>query len=407
MPFHRIAAIVLVLIFTGTPSGSAQLGGPIVDSASSPFPSLVTRGSCDPSGNIDEVPFDAASVPFEDWLKEPKARQIPMDMRVTAPELRMDQQTAVVYEGKIDLKNPKEAPERQVVFFVGVDSAAGQRLTETSVHAVNLPANIEGRVDVSVLGCIYFRPGRYSLWIAAYDESSGKHSVQRQNVRVSEIKNDPLPLLESQSPPARFPDLTPEETDLDKAIPSPLFLPVSNRRPLAIDIISLNPGQRNAIGPLSQMALKDSSISVASLDLEKQKVVYDSRTTGTFDFTEMLKAADRHRQDQSIDVNVLLTPDRVGYLRKFLQERMKSSDGKARVTFVVSSPMDFQRGADTSAIQLDANCECRLFYLQMFPRSGDDLEKVLRSAQSRRLVVNSALEFRKALASIVRDLEAF
>jgi hypothetical protein len=403
----RTALLLLVVIFTGKESGSAQIGGPIVDSASSSFPSLVTRGSCDPSGNIDEVPFEPTAVPLEDWLKERKARQIPMEMRVNPPELRMDQQTAVFYEAKIHLKNPKAALERKVVFFVGVDSAAGKRLTETSVHAVDVPTNVQGDFDLAVVGCVYFRSGSYSLWIAAYDEISGKHSVQRQNVRVSEIKNDPLPLLESQSPPARFPDLTPEESDLDKAIPSPLFLPVSNKRPLAIDIISLNPNQRNAIGPLSQMAVKDGSISVATLDLEKQRVVYDSRATGTFDFTEMLKAAERHRQDQSIDVNVLLTPDRVGYLRKFLQERMKSSDGKARVTFVVSSPMDFQRGADTSAIQLDANCECRLFYLQMFPRSGDDLEKVLRSAQSRRLVVSSALELRKALASIVRDLEAF
>jgi hypothetical protein len=368
---------------------------------------VTTRSSCDPAGNIDEVPFEPTSVPIEDWLKERKARQIPMEMRVSPPELRMDQQTAVHYQARVQLKNPRAAEERKVVFFVGVDSAAGERLTETSVHAVDVPTHIKGSFDLAVVGCIYFRPGSYSLWIAAYDESSGKHSVHRQNVRVSEIKNDPLPLLESQSPAARFPDYTPEAADLEKVIPSPLFLPVANKRPLAIDIISLNPNQRNAIGPLAQLAVKDSSLSVVTLDLEKQKVVYDSRATGTFDFTEMLKAAERHRQDQNIDVSVLLTPDRVGYLREFLQERMKSSDGKARVTFVVSSSMDFQRGADISAIQLDANCECRLFYLQVLPRGGDDLEKVLRSPQSRRLTVNSALEFRKALASIVRDLEAF
>src|SRR6185503_9339193 len=108
----------------------------------------------------------------------------------------------------------------------------------------------------------YFRPGSYSLWIAAYDANTGKHSVQRKNVRVSELKNDPLPLLESQMPPARFPDFTAEEAELDKVIPSALFLPVSNKRPLAIEIISLSPFERNVIGPLAQMALKDSSLSV-------------------------------------------------------------------------------------------------------------------------------------------------
>jgi hypothetical protein len=289
-----------------------------------------------------------------------------------------------------------------------VDSADGKRLTETSVHAVNVPPDIKGDFDLKVLGCVYFRPGAYSLWIAAHDVSTDKHSVRRQNVRVSEIKNDPLPLLDSKNPPARFPDYTPEETELDKAIPTSLHLPVSNRRPLAIDIISLSPYQRGVIGPLSQMALKDSSISVATLDLETQRVVYDSRTRGTFDFTEMLKAAERQRQDQSIDLRVLINGDNASFLRKFLEQRIKSSDDKARVMFVVSSPMSFERGAEVSAMTLDANCDCRIFYIQMSPRNGrDDLEKILASTQTRRLEVTTPLEFRKLLASIIRELEAF
>jgi hypothetical protein len=405
---RRISVLFLVALLAGIRSGSAQISVPIRDAPFQLVSSIGMGGSsCNPAGNIDEVPFEASAVPIEDWLKQPKASQIPMEMKLSPPELRMDQQTAVYYRASINLKNPKAAQERKVVFFIGVDGATGERLTETSVRAVDVPSHVQGNFDLAVLGCVYLRPGSYSLWIAAYDESTGKHSVRREKVRVSEIKNDPLPLLESQFPPARFPDLTPEETDLNAVIPSPLFLPVSNKRALSVDIITLSPYQ-NGIGPLTHMALKDSSISVANFDLQTQKVVYDSRVTGTYDFTEMLQALKRHKQDQTIDLSVLLTrDDRVGYLRKVLEERMKSSDGKASVTIVLSSPIDFKRGADTSAIQLDANCECRLFYLQMFPRSSDDLEKVLGASQSRRLEVNSALEFRKALASIVRDLEAF
>jgi hypothetical protein len=397
----RTALLVIVVILAGTTSGSAQFR--IIEEIP-----LVPPGSCDPSGNIDETPFDASSVPLEDWLKEREARQIPMEMKVREPELRMDQQTAVFYEAKIELKTIPVPEDRKVVFFVGVDSADGKRLTQTSVHAVNVPTDIKGDFDLKVLGCVYFRPGNYSLWVAAHDVSTVKHSVRRQNVRVSEIKNDPLPLLDSKNPPARFPDYTPEETELDKAIPTSLHLPVSNRRPLAIDIISLSPYQRRVIGPLSQMALKDSSISVATLDLEAQRVVYDSRVTGTFDFTEMLEAAERRRQDQSIDVSVLINGDSASYLRKFLEQRIKSPDDRARVMFVVSSPMSFERGAEVSAMTLGANCDCRTFYVQMSPRNGrDDLEKILASAQTRRLEVTTPLEFRKLLASIVRELEAF
>ena len=229
-----------------------------------------------------------------------------------------------------------------------MDSADGERLTETSVHAVSVPSDIKGDFDLAVLGCLYFRPGSYSLWVAAHDAGTEKHSVRRQSVRILPMKNDPLPLLDSRNPPARFPDYTPEETELEKVVPTPLFLPVSNKRPLAVDIISLSPYQRHVIGPLSQMALKDSSISVVTLDLGTQKVVYDSRASGTFDFTEMLKAAELHNQDQTIDLSALINRDSAGYLRKFLEERMKRSDGKARVIFVVSPPIDFQRGENTS-----------------------------------------------------------
>ena len=405
----RTALLLLVVSLAAGAPGFAQFPTGAIDSLRRVPPLLPDVTPCDPTGNVDEVPFEPTSVPLEDWLKERKASQISMNLNVSPPELRMDQQTAVSYQASISLKNPKlVAQERKVVFFVGVDSADGKRLTEPSTHAANIPEHIQGSFDVGVNGCVFFRPGSYSLWVAAYDESTGKHGVQRRNIRVSELKNDPLPLLESQMPPARFPDFTPEDAEIDKVLPSALLLPVSNKRPLDIDIVSLSPFQRSGIGPLTQMALKDSSVSVVTLDLQTQKVVYDSRVTGTFDFIEMLKAAEKYRQDQTIDFNVLLTrDDREGFLRKFLEARIKSTDGKARVTFVLSSPVDFRRGADTSPIRFDENCDCRLYYLQMFPYGSDDLRKILTSTQSRRLEINSAMELRKALATIMRDLEEF
>src|SRR5262245_14579808 len=95
--------------------------------------------TCDPTGNLDEIEFESASIPVEDWLKEREARQIPMDMTLRRPELRMDQQTSVFYEAKVHLKNSRTEQDRKVAFFVGVDSAEGKRLTETSVHAVTVP----------------------------------------------------------------------------------------------------------------------------------------------------------------------------------------------------------------------------------------------------------------------------
>src|SRR6188508_1408139 len=104
----RTAWFLLVVMLAGTPSGSAQIGRPIDENP----PIRVPAGSCDPAGNIDEVPFEASSVPLEEWLKEREARQIPMDISVREPELRMDQQTSVSYIATIQLKNPKTPLDR-------------------------------------------------------------------------------------------------------------------------------------------------------------------------------------------------------------------------------------------------------------------------------------------------------
>jgi hypothetical protein len=134
--------------------------------------------------------------------------------------------------------------------------------------------------------------------------------------------------------------------------------------------------------------------------------VYESSAGEAFDFTKMLEATEKNRQDQSIHIDALRKGDDAAYFRSFLQERIKNPAGQFRVVILLSTPISFPRGANTSPIQFGQNCECALIYLQLAGMGfGDDLEKMLKPLQPKRLEAGSPLEMRKAIARIIQELE--
>jgi len=365
--------------------------------------------SCHPSGNLEEVPFDIQSIPLEDWLKDPReAREIPWVTTIGEPQLQMDQRTAVHYRGAVDLAQLKpRGGNRKLVFAAGVTSDGGQELVEPTVHAADIPPLPSPEADINFFGCLYFRPGTYTVWLAVYDAVSGKHSLTRKKVRVTELKDDPLPMLESRLPAARFPAYTDEQTELEKVLPESLLLPVANKRPLIVDVISLIP-QADVIGLLTQLEMKEGRTSVTTINLEEQRVVYDSNTAGGFDFTRMLAAERDNRETDSIPISALQRRSTsAGYLKDLLERRIKNPADHHRVVILVSSPVIFPRGGDISPIELENSCGCSLIHLRLGEGSrGDDLQKMLKSPPAQRFEIISPLALRRAIAQIVQELEA-
>lgn len=363
--------------------------------------------SCNPSGNIEEVPFDLDSVPLEDWLKDTReAREIPWTVEIREPRLQLDQRIAVHYAGRVSLKKLKG--DHKLAFVAGVTSSDGTELIEPDVHAVDITETVSRDADVVFSGCLYFRPGTYTVWLAVHDATTGKHSLTRRKIRVTNLKDDPLPMLDSRLPAVRFPEFPDEKAELSRVLPDRWFLPVANKRPLMVDVISLiPPAPPDVVALLAQMDLTDSSVSITALDVENQKVVYDGSAAGNFDFTSMLKAVETNFQDQTVHVTDLQNRKR-DYFRNFLKERIKNPAGMFRVVILISGPFSLPRDVDTSPIKLEQNCECSIIHLRFSAGGvGDELEKILKFLNPRRFEIDSPLELRKAIARIVQQLESF
>lgn len=400
--------LLLFVVFAPTQL-RAQLPGPF-PGRETPFPNRQSViNSCSPSGNVEEVPFDAHSIPIAEWLKNPRdVREIPWAVSVRDPQLQEDQRTAVMYQGTLDMRKlkPRDA-DRKLVFVAGVNDSDGHPLLEPAVHAVDLATVGSKDADIGLRGCVYFRPGSYTLWLAVYDEASGKHSLTRRNVRLAEIKNDPLPKIESLLPAARFPEYTEESSGVSRVLPEAMFLPVANKRPLIVDLIGISPAPADVLGLLAQLGLQDGSISVTALDLEKQKVVFESDDdAGKLDFVKLLQTTDDDLQDNSVDVHVLQVDRNRGvFFRNFLEQKLRNSGGKFRVVILLSSPLSFPRGSDLSEIRAAQNCECRVFQLQFSRGFSDELGKMLKPLKPQRFEIDTPLELRKAIAEIIRELE--
>src|SRR5678816_2080089 len=78
-----------------------------------------------------------------------------------------------------------------------------------------------------------------------YDRGTGKHNVAKRRVRVPEIRSDPLPDVYSRMPLVEFPEIVDTNGDGLTGIRGSLYLPVRNKRPLQVELISmLSPGEQ-------------------------------------------------------------------------------------------------------------------------------------------------------------------
>ena len=87
---------------------------------------------------------------------------------------------------------------------------------------------------------VVVQPGDYFLWCVLYDRTSGKHNLAKRRIRVSELRGDPLPYLYSRMPLVEFPEKEEGEEKGGLAfVSSPLYLPVHNKHPIQVDLISM------------------------------------------------------------------------------------------------------------------------------------------------------------------------
>ncbi len=406
-------------------------------------------------------------IPFEQWLKGGADANINWSAAVRPAMLGVHQRVGVVLSVHVDGNEFIKRRAGQIVVFLEIRDRDNRVFrTHRALHF----DEVKNPITVAVVTFdqyAFILPGDYQFAAAILDTGSNEHALKRSKLHVPEVPHDPLPDSWRNMPEVEFVTIS----DLPDAwylpeITSRLYLPVQNERPVRVEVVvNESPTElatrrvgrtmkRNmgnlipALRVLSNLEIKNGSINVTLLDLERRKVSFNQEQVGKLDWTR-LRAALLENDPNSIDVHALENHEQnaqffVSEIRKRLESTEANGDvplgltaDPARVLIVLSGPMAFPKGQDLRPIEATPEPGVRVFYIRyrppvpgftvggtpdaMRPRgrvppppiipSGfrgssaeDSLARTLKPLAPRLFDVTTPMEFRVALATIISEI---
>lgn len=290
-------------------------------------------------------------------------------------------------------------------------------------------------------GFAFVQPGTYRLALVAYDAINERHFVWRKILRVD--RPGVLPDIDRDLPQVEFVDLSHIRP------PIPEYLPV--RTPAQIDVVfnltgneqlSLTPnnldnfrrfyvedGQRGATGMLSQLAPSEGCVRVSAIDILRLKVVLDrSSADPASNLNRIQEEIPRALDNATVDVNTLVGRTKAHqffqqFLEKVISDTARCSPrlpNPDRAIIVVSDSLIFPKGTNSEPVSLPEHRNVRFFHVRfsytLFVKQDppfftavttvDEVGHMLNSLHPRSFDVIEPKDLRRAVAEIVRDIEA-
>jgi hypothetical protein len=376
----------------------------------------------------DHLPLDLHSIPISDWLNNGDHADIPWAVNVNHAYLRVDQRLEVSYTARISGKDLNRTGLGHELFLISrISTPDGEWLHEPSIVRHTLEEQLPKNVQAEFLMHAVVQPGDYMLWVVLYDRMTGKHNLAKRRIHVSELRGDPLPELYLGTPLVEFPEIRDSDDKGVFFVNSPLNLPVQNKRPIHVELISmLSPPQQwtgrsrvlrahnddtlGALAALSQLGIADGSMSITGLDLARRQVMFEQRDFRAVEWDSLMQAM-KKAQGLDISAEALQGAKNNGaFFREVLNQRL-STDSPAdatRVIIVVTSGQLFESGSDLRPIQVEGDCNCRVYYLRFRLNLNDvfdQLEKFMKPLRPRIFNLLTARDLRNAIAEIVGEME--
>ena len=300
----------------------------------------------------------------------------------------------------------------------------------------------------------FVMPGDYTVSLAVFDSKTGDHGVLRKKLHVGALKNDPLPDAWRNLPAIEF--LTPAEppdTFFLPEIEGKLHLPVKTRGDLEIELLAnLTPSERfmgssrmqevtmevllptlKVLSEIQKDAPTESTLAklnLEMLDLARSRVVYRQNDIANAGWDGALGAIGKTTPG-IIDVKSLARHRHTAdfFVREVGRRVSKPmGSGQARAVIVLTSSVTFKPGVELNPIAASAPPGLKVFYLRfqpqiMNPRHGpdfgalppaamiappevDQLAPLLRNLNPQLYTFNTALQFRKALARVLEQIQS-
>jgi hypothetical protein len=368
--------------------------------------------------------FNLGSIPLSVWLKDGQAADIPWSVEVNANQLRMDQRTEVSYKARVAIKHlNKYGSLHDLFFIVGVSGQNGDWVVQPKVVHAIIRDKLNDNDELWFSDWVFSMPGRYELWFVLYDRQVGKHSIARRHVEVRPLRGDPLPHLSDRLPVLEFPRVSDREGGSVLGLYGSLNLPVRNKQRSRIELIQIlnytdtAPTRKSVheqsekmvaiINTLSQMSLANGSVSMTAVDVKSRRTPFRHVAAGQLNWADLFQVLLQTNELGTVSkTDVSAERGAATFLSQTINDQLTGCNEPVRILMIISSAPGFGQG-QPDPVTLPNGCKLRLFHFRL---DGDGngsglLPRILLQLQPTTFHIRNALDFRKALASVIRELE--
>lgn len=408
---------------------------------------LGRQGLPDPA--FDRIPFDEWRAGVRGERQEARFR---FSLHLFPSQLTVHQRLGLLVATQIDGGEfVKRSAPGQIVVFLEIRDRLGHAYRVHRAMAFDGLARPARVSSVNFDQSVFIKPGDYRVTSALYDTETKEHSIRQAALHVGELSHDPLPDSWGDLPAVEFlSSHEPPDSWYRPEISSRLRLPVQTAEPVKVEVVvnesqsemaTFRPGRANrrnlgslipALKVLSQLDLRNGSMNVTLLDLERRKASFSQENVGTLDWAG-LRSALLENDPNRIDVHALEHHEQnAQFFVSQIKSRLERDHMAHKVLIVLSGLMAFAKGQDLTPIEATAAPGTLVYYLRFYPprigpstdfsgrggrgpgpdrmppgRGGnyqDSLVGMLKPLAPRRFDITSPEDFRAALAAIINDI---
>jgi hypothetical protein len=345
-------------------------------------------------------------------------------------------------------------------FLIKVADEKGTWLEGGTYHDFPLPSNLDKSQAIQFDSGLYLRPGSYMVAMMVYDRIHKAGNLKRERIFIKAPKKDPLPLLDRDLLPVEFitevphdslqfpnhtvrfpqtrpiPEVSPENDQSWPLASGREWLPISNTRPIQLDLVmdfsgwvdpalqneTSAPTYRQDVGRvlqigdvLSHLQLNHGCVRVSAVDVLRMRTIFDRVPESRVHWDKLRE--DVMKGDQNL-INAAVLENRKRapeFFSRFLNQLTGDSDicsagdNPLRVVIVTTaSGVQFPGGLHLERTAIETGCACRFYYFRpavVGPNDvPEDVERMLKHAGAQRFVLSNPLQFRKAVADMTVDI---
>jgi hypothetical protein len=376
--------------------------------------------------------------PFDQWVKQGPVEQIPWKTEAFDAGLSLHQRLIAHIDVAIKGKELARRNDKgDVVAMVQITDSSGHAYRDARKVEVGELKPGKHDTDLVIEWDAFVLPGDYTVVLAIHHTGAGERSLAQRTLHIRPMKNDPLPESARNLPSVEFlSQLEPPDPDVfyHSEIKGKLFLPITNRRPLQVEVMAdITPSPLfhgstiyygrylsavlSTVKVLSQMQLQNGAMDVSTLNLVRHRSGFEQEKVGELDW-QRLKKTVTAADTVTVDVSSLgKKPPSAAFLHDEILRRIennKDEGGAMQVFVVISSPLSVYSFDKLNNQDLPQPCNCRIFYIEYdasrrhsIESATGQVEKMLRPVKVRSFREHSPEGLREAIAKMMGEAASF